>query len=322
MSEPPARGTRLAPAQLWGYVPTYDVAAAYASAEANRHRLSGLSVVRYHLDRDGAIVEYSDLSPLASWVREHGMRVVALIANHVDGRWSEEAVAGAIREPDRRKSHVKHVLERVEDYDGVEIDYEALSLALRERFSVFIEELAEALHRQGKQLAVALHAKTSEPGEGPGPEGQDWARIGQVVDRANVMTYDFDPSQPGPIASIGWTRDVLRLAVSLIPPSKTFQGIPLYGYHWSGDAPPGYVTYRETIDLAHRKGIEPRREGVDQHLVLEYAEGDVRHEVWLPDTETARTLAAIGREVGVAGYAVWRLGGEAPDALASLRTTR
>lgn len=301
--------------QVWGYVPNYDRAAAWSAAQAHRNVLSGVALFQYHLDANGAVVEYPALDGPPAWVLARGLPVVPMIANLLDGQWRRDVAAGVLRHAVRRRRHVEEIVNLVVggDHPGVELDYESLSAAEREPFSSFVDELVRPLHEWGKQLSLAVHAKLAEPGEWGGAQAQDWSTIGAAVDRVVVMTYDHDPSRPGAIAPIEWTRAVLRLAVSRIAPTKVIQGIPFYGYDWSGTSPPSYCTHSELADLAHRSGVEPLRDPTDQHLVLQYVEAGVRHQVWLPDAVTVAALATVGRDVGVAGYAVWRLGGEDPS---------
>jgi spore germination protein YaaH len=47
---------------------------------------------------------------------------------------------------------------------------------------------------------------------------------------------------------------------------------------------------------------------------MTYQAGDVSHEVWIPDAQTVEALMEVGRDLGVAGYGIWRLGGEDPAA--------
>ena len=207
-------------------------------------------------------------------------------------------------------------------HPSIEIDYESLSAAERDPFSRFIEDLAGELHDQGKQLAVAVHAKASDPGEWAGAQAQDWARIGAAADRVIVLTYDYDPARPSPIAPLSWTKDVLRHAVSRIDPTKVIQGVPLYGYDWASGASGVGRTHQELLELARQHGVQPRREWRDLHVVFDYGRGRDRHQVWLSDGATVAALLALGREVGIGGYAFWRLGGEDPAVWPALEAER
>jgi len=306
--------------EVWGYVPNFDEVAAWESAWRNRRILTGISLARCYLDANAEPIDYPTAPHVPDWVGRSGLKTALLVANQTEGRWDSEVVARALADAAGRRRHVENVVEcvRVSGYGGAEIDYEALPLELREPFSLFAEELAQALHHRSGELAVAVHAKQSEPGESAGSQGQDWARIGAAADQVAIMAYDFDPSRPGPVSPIAWTRDVLRHALDLIPANRVIQGVPLYGYLWRDGADPDYLTYGDFQNLATSHGASPRREAADRHLVLQYEEGGHSFEAWLPDRQTVATLASVGRQLGVAGYSLWRLGGEQDDALAAL----
>ncbi len=317
-----AVGTRRSP-QLWGYVPDFDTAAAWASARANRVLFAGITQVRYYPDAAGELHTYPGAAPVPAWTRDQGLPVVPLLANQIAGKWDRELIGYLLTDQTRREHHVRRIVTCVctGEHPGVELDYEFLATPLRDAFSAFVASLAAALHEAGKTLAVAVHAKTSEPGDAAGSGAQDWGRIGAVADRIAVMTYDCDPARPGPIAPLAWTREVLAHAASWIAPAKILQGIPLYGYRWVEGSPPSYLTYREFLHLAHRSGSTPQRDAADRYLVLEGSEAGIPMRAWLPDAETVTALASIGRELGVAGYSVWRLGGEQTTTLAGLHRT-
>jgi spore germination protein YaaH len=307
--------------QVWGYIPDFDLPAAFASARANRRLITGLTQVRFHLDGDGELAPYAGAQPVPDQVTTGRLPVVPLIANQIAGQWDQEGVARVLGDPARRRRHVERIVTALnaEHAPAVELDYEFLPASLRDVFSAFVEELADALRDNGKALAVAVHAKRSEADPAVGAAAQDWPRIGAVADRVAVMTYDFDPTRPGPIAPLAWTREVLAYAASCLPRPKVMQGIPLYGYRWSEGNTPAYLTHGEFMDLARRSGSQPRRDATDRHLVLEGIEAGTPFQAWLPDAETVGALASIGRELGLAGYTVWRLGGEEPSALVRLR---
>ena len=81
-------------------------------------------------------------------------------------------------------------------------------------------------------------------------------------------------------------------------------------------------TYQELLELARQHGVQPRREWRDRHVVFDYGRGRGRHQVWLSDGATVAALLALGREVGIGGYAFWRLGGEIPPSGPALAAER
>jgi hypothetical protein len=46
------------------------------------------------------------------------------------------------------------------------------------------------------------------------------------------MTYDFNVAKPGPNAPISWVDKTIRYAISIMPSSKVYVGLPGYGRDW------------------------------------------------------------------------------------------
>ena len=140
--------------------------------------------------------------------RSAGVRIVPSILN---GGFDRARVAEIIHDPARRAQHIDAILALVmeNDFDGIDIDYESLYPEDRDNFSLFIEELAAALHAEDKLLSMAVHAKTEEPGNWGGPQAQDWVRLGAAVDEFKIMVYDYHngASEAGPIAPLAWADD-------------------------------------------------------------------------------------------------------------------
>src|SRR5690606_35298339 len=128
---------------------------------------------------------------------------------------------------------VKAIAELVEanGYDGIDIDYEMFPLETRESFALFVEELAAALHANGRLLAVTVHAKTEDRPPFAGTAVQDWTRLAAAADMFNLMTYDYNNRNepPCPVADIGWVGDVVSYALTVAPPQKVRVGLPFYG---------------------------------------------------------------------------------------------
>ncbi len=214
-----------------------------------------------------------------------------------------------LSDPDKIRSHAKALVDTVkaDGLDGLDLDYESLKAADRDTFSSFVEDLASQLHREHLILAIALHSKTSEPGNWDGPQAQDWRRIGAAVDLARVMCYDehWETSEAGPVAEPAWVSQIMEFAVTQIPRSKLEIGVPGYGYNWIGKKATD-VTYSEFQALPGASTA--KRDPVSNELVLPNGQATA----YFCDAQAEAPKLDIARRLGVRGVCLWRLGAEDP----------
>jgi spore germination protein YaaH len=273
----------------------------------------------YTLGADGGIEGGVMASQAVQAARAAGLRIVPSIVN---GGFDAQRVSLVVNDPARRAQHIQDILALVRDndYDGIDIDYESLDPADRDAFSQFIEELALALHEEGKLLSIAVHAKTDDAGAWGGAAAQDWARLGAAVDAFKIMTYDFHngASEAGPIAPLDWVDAVLSYAATVVPPEKTWMGVPVYGYNWTGSRAQS-LNWRQSLQLAEQQGAQGQRDAASGELAFSYDDG--RHTVWFNDGETLAGRLALLRDKhpNVAGIAIWPLGGEDPANWTAIR---
>jgi spore germination protein YaaH len=291
------------------------------SFEANADILDEVSPFWYSTDTRGNLLHGSDARDKALIELAHSKNVLVLptIHNIVNGT---DPVPAILRSRERRSQHVRNILEEVQthNYDGIDIDYELLDSSLRGEFSAFITELAGALHAEGKQLTIAVHAKTSDYG---GLGGfQDWSVIGPAVDRRRIMTYDYHwrGGGPGPVAPIYWVREVAEYAKATVDPSKVVIGVPFYGYNWpaNGDATPQIWTAINDLIQSYRLPVnfaESDANGPIQENWITYN----GRKVWFATSRGLEAKIGLVQSLDLAGIAIWRLGGEDPNNWEAIR---
>jgi len=321
-----ARGDQLTVA---AWLPTtWDYRRAMESFRSGADTLSSISPIWYRLTAGGnpeARVEFSasgvDLEQAIREVREvcqrHGVKLIPLISNSVKGKgFDADVVSQVINSATRRAAHVRTLVSLVLDrnFDGIEIDYEMLHPTDRRPFSRFMVELSTALHAQGKLLAAAVHAKTSEPGADWGPRAHDYAVLGRAVDSLRIMTYDYHWSTgpAGPVAPLPWFRQVLDCATVHVPCAKLLMGLPAYGYDWTGSVTGKAVNVapRDVPAMARAQEVTVQWDRASNSPFFTYRHGGMVHQVWY---ENADCLAEKCRAVwasGAAGVAIFRLGTE------------
>ncbi|MEA3337870.1 MAG: glycosyl hydrolase family 18 protein [Chloroflexota bacterium] len=275
----------------------------------------------YELTGDGEIVGSIQSSQGLKTAREAGLRIVPSIVNR---GFNRDSVAAIIHDEARRAAHIAEIVALVmeNDFDGIDIDYESLYAEDRDAFSLFVEELAAAVHAREKLLSIAVHPKTDEQGSWGGPLAQDWQRLGAAVDEFKIMTYDYHhgASEAGSIAPLTWVDAVLTYASTQVPPQKTYAGIPLYGYNWTGSHGKS-IDWQRAMRTAGTYDANIQRDDSGEAWFT-YGPDD-RHTVHVGDAKGVETRLAfiLAQHPDLAGIAIWRLGGEDPAIWPVIRET-
>jgi hypothetical protein len=212
-----------------------------------------------------------------------------------------------------RDALIADIAKGAEAYDGVQIDFEAVSSKDYENFYAFLDLVKKAIGR--KTLSIALCAQIKETSD-----NLSYDRIGKIADRIVAMAYDehWSSSDPGPVASIDWCRKVALFALSKVDASKLVMGAPFYGRSWVDKNLARAYKYSSLVKLIDEKGFPAvRRQG--EIPFMEYIES-VSVKVYFDDY--ASTLARLGmyRGASIKNVAFWRLGQEDPGVWASLRS--
>jgi spore germination protein YaaH len=308
------------------YVPYWDQERGFAVARANRTTFDQLSPMWYSLRDDGSLTLADDENTVidAATVRafqQSGLQVLPTLTNLRNGSWNYDLLGSVLASDDLRRRHVGAIVELVlaNGYDGIDIDYEDLRAADRDRYTAFLTMLSEELHSAGKLLTSGVYAKTSEPGPEEFNIAQDYAAIGAVCDQVRLMTYDYhwETSEPGPSAPVGWVDEVVAWAVTQIPPLKVVLGCAVLGYDWPDGGNGVTVTHQEATELARRYGVEiTRSDGIP---TFTYVDADDRqHEVWFEDAQSTLEKVELVDRHRLGGVFFWRLGGEDPAIWSSL----
>lgn len=211
----------------------------YDSLMAHGRDLTHLFYFGFQLDAGGNISGFPLQRDLEA-ARRHGVPVLAVVTNGFN-RQSTTALLGDSK---ARQRAVENILKLMEQgYAGVNIDFESVDVADRDRYTAFVGEVAQALRPRGYLTTVALPARNAQTAESAWGRAYDYQGIGRWADYVVVMTYDqhYAGSAPGPIGGLDWADGVMRYAASVIHPRKLLLGVPSYGRDWPepGLAPAG-----------------------------------------------------------------------------------
>ena len=323
------RGSAPRPTLVVASMPYWNIQHGTAAVLHNRHAVTEVSPWIYGLDRSGQIgTQYGagQAEPINAGIkklRAAGILIVPSLANITGGAWSYQPVALMLHSPALMAQQISTIVRLVEahNYAGIDIDYEELRAGDRQDFTTFCDRLGHALHAKGKVLSVALFAKTSNAGSAPRNVAQDYAAIGRVADQVRLMGYDYHwaSSPPGPIAPVGWLRDVLRYAKTQIPTSKIVLGVSLYGYDWSGGHGTG-LSWLQALRLSRKYHVTPQYDIKAQAPWFSYTDAaGHKHTVWFESAASSRAKFAVAQGAGIAGVYLWMYGYEDTGTWSALR---
>ena len=272
----------------------------------------------YHSRADGSVKPEGENLDLLARAKSQGVRVLMTVTNRKNhlSPFDPEMAATILATPEKRKQHIDALMRICleKGYDGIDLDWEMMKVADRDRFSSFVEELAQRLHAEKKLLSIAVFPKTSEPGEWDSQKSEDYKRIGAAVDEFKIMTYSFSGpwSKPGPQAPLDWADEVLSFAETVVKPSKIAMGVPFFGFEWVGDeANTAYL--RDVLKLQQRYLVETRRDGASKELRATYQDDKrLRHTFYVMDERAleAKLDLVVKDHPKIAGIAIWVMGDE------------
>lgn len=280
---------------------------AVASVVAHADSISEIGPAWYIVKPDGTVAKRPRASVndarLLATAREGGMRVVPLVMN-IDSTFNPAIVRQIFASSTLRTKHSKALLKMAVDnkYDGLDLDYEALTPDDMGHFAAFVEETAKLFHASNKTLAVSIEAKT-DPKLLP-----SWKKIGAAADNVRFMAYGMKHATPQAVVNQKTLPSHLERALSVIPASKLTHGMPVYCFSWEGGVlRPG--TWK-AFATGNSGTIDPTSKS------LHFVAG--KKEVWCENAGSTNNKMAIGRKLGITRFALWRLGGEDPAIWKSL----
>ena len=98
-----------------------------------------------------------------------------------------ETVNALLRASDARAHHAAAIADAVKqgNYAGIDIDYRSVSPTLKEQFSQFVDQLAQALHADHRTLTLTLPMPAEQNGS-IDPGAYDWQKLGQSADSIEI----------------------------------------------------------------------------------------------------------------------------------------
>lgn len=274
----PQSFTLAAEVEVAGWLPYWRVDQSVEDAQENLEKIDTLHPFVYSVQEDGTIKDLGNLGQrkwtrLFREARSEDVEIIPTIMWSDGGKMHE-----ILSDEDQREDHVENIVDLVDDenFDGIDIDYEAKRAETKEYFSMFLEKLKEEL--DDKILTCTVEARTP-------PDSlyavvpfvieyaNDYKKIGRHCDRIEIMAYDLgradiklnseNKGMPyAPVSDVDWVEKVVKLAIKEgLPKDKIMLAVPTYGYEYEMLASPEqYHGYKRLWSLNPGYGVTTSKE--------------------------------------------------------------
>jgi hypothetical protein len=315
---------------------------AFSEAEATEDRKLPLYtwVTPWNLDSVKAnLIHYKGLSAFWVTVGEDGSTLTAkgnwsgweeLMLQRKEGQSTAITITGdpdftylTLSSTTAQQAFIANIITLLQEKNagGVDIDFEALGSENRELFTAFTRNLSAALKPLNKEVIVTVEARIGNA------VPMDWRNLGQIADEVRIMAYDYHSRTtgiPGPVAPLGWVKEVVDYAVSQVDPAKLVIGLGNYGYNWvapsSTDASwqgVGLSFERATslaaeleVPILKATGIDERGYDIGTIPYFTYTDAadSTQHSVWFEDSVSLEEKVALLSQYPLKGVVFWSVG--------------
>ena len=295
--------------------------------------------------------------PMADTVclmRRAGLQVIPTMTDGTDKLVLSEYLSNATT----RTTLVKTIVELVmkNNFDGIDLDYEGFAFVdgnstwskTSPRWVAFVKELSVALRANKKLLSVSTPYLYNPNEAQKGYYVYAWAEIASSIDRLRIMTYDYSVAKPGPMGPLSWTEKTIQYAISVMPASKVYMGLPGYGRDWitsvngkcPTSAPPGLIGGEKAATF--KMNYAAAKAAIDGAIPIyneKYGEATynysqsynglsasgastactVNRTVWYQNARSYADRMALVAKYRLGGAAMWTLGMEDVEATTQIR---
>lgn len=210
-----------------------------------------------------------------------------------------------------RKRLISNIITAAKKYnlDGINIDFEALSIDAGDSYIQFIRELAVQLEHTGIVLSVDNYV----PSEYTAFYNRE--EQAKFADYVIVMAYDEHTGiseSSGSTASYPWVKEGLENTLKEVPNKQVILGIPLYTMIWKsyeGKAKPEAVGIESMLKILNDSNADVNWDDNLKQFYATYKDSNGKMcEVWAEETESISYKLNLMRKHNIAGSAFWKLG--------------
>lgn len=279
--------------------------------------LTDMTPFTYGITTDGGLVDLEDAAMIALSKAGGAIPLMHLSTLTEDGRFSNALAHLVLNDITAQNTLVQEILHTLSSkgYGGLDVDFEYVLPEDEVAYTAFLQRLSNILNPLGYPVLAALAPKTSADQKGLLYEAHNYKTIGAAVNEVLLMTYEwgYTYSEPMAVAPIPNVRRVVEYALTEIPSSKIWLGVPNYGYDWplpyiKGETKATSLSSQRAVELAVRYGAEIQYDSYAQSPWFQYTdENGIAHEVWFEDARSIQAKLSLIPEYGLLGAGYWNL---------------
>lgn len=280
------------------------------SLEKILNSTSGLNVVSptwYRIaDNNGNIKNYSSQA-YVNLCHSRGIEVWALVSN-----FDEQGVDSTqvLNRTSSRDNLVNSLVAAAiaDNVDGINIDFEALSIDAKDGFIQFVREIS--LKCKANDLILSI--------DNYKPEAHtifyNRAEQAKYADYVIVMAYDEhhgDSTEAGSNSSLPFVKEAVNDTLSEVPPEQLVVALPFYTRLFTTDGAnvsQKALSMGEANSLSDKYNAEKIWQADKEQYYVKYEKDGKINEVWLEDEESLSRKMGLVKEKNLGGLAFWKLG--------------
>jgi spore germination protein YaaH len=238
--------------EVSGWLPYWRAATSTLDVMPHLNQLTEINPFGYTVKNDGTLYDAANLNsatstyaPLIAAARAAHVRVIPTVMSS-----NTTALDTMLKDPTLRTQHVAAIVAMVNqnNFDGIDIDYEAKKASDQPYFTKFLKQLYVGLGK--KYLVCTIEARTPpEDLNTTSPMSSiqyanDFKALNKYCDRVRFMTYDQESVDKTlnaaagtaiytPVADPAWISKVINLAKNDISARKIEMGVATYGYEYN-----------------------------------------------------------------------------------------
>lgn len=321
-----------------GWIPDWDFQDGFTRVKTAGYKFDSVSPFWFELQNDGNLKVLAPFNnkEFVDYVKTNGVNLVPTITC-----FDPTVIGGMLNSPQNMQRHIDEIIRYVKEYnfEGIDLDYEAIYLKDKELFFEFMQKLSIEMNNLEKNLVFTVMPKWGDEDVvysylAETRNVQDYQRIAELVDEFRIMAYEYtgrNSNYYGPNGPLKWIEFLIQYAIYAgVPREKLMIGIGTYSYDYpTQDALP-QINFYPTLKIDSDKAKEPAKayyntdvraiKSQNQYteeyneewgeMVMKYVANGVARTIVYPNERAINERVELMADYGIKGVVYWRLGDE------------